>query len=316
MSTWARAWHDALYGEDGFYRRAEGPSGHFETATHGPVGRALATTLLGLAHDAGAHAVVDVGAGRGELLHALRDAGHEGPLVGVDVVERPADLEPVSGWVRSPGGAALPSARDVEDALGAPLNGALVVAHEWLDVVPCVVAQVDDAGSLREVHVDPDGTETLGEGVGADDLAWAQRWWPAREPGQRVEVGRARDDAWSGMLDAWRPRAAVAVDYGHVRSQRPESGTLSGYRDGAVTAPTPDGSCDVTAHVAVDSLRHDELVMGADAVRRWGPSATSPEHDMARRDPVGYLDALARASAAGALLGPPYGDFWWVVARG
>src|SRR5699024_7015856 len=69
---WREAWQEALYGSGGFYRRPEGPVGHFETATHGPVGRALARTLVGLAAETGAEGVVDLGAGRGELLSALR----------------------------------------------------------------------------------------------------------------------------------------------------------------------------------------------------------------------------------------------------
>ena len=32
---WQRAWQDALYGAHGFYRRAEGPAGHFATAVQG-----------------------------------------------------------------------------------------------------------------------------------------------------------------------------------------------------------------------------------------------------------------------------------------
>ena len=32
--TWEAAWRDALYGPVGFYRRPEGPAGHFRTAAH------------------------------------------------------------------------------------------------------------------------------------------------------------------------------------------------------------------------------------------------------------------------------------------
>ena len=35
------------------------------------------------------------------------------------------------------------------------LDAALVVAHEWLDVVPCPVAELDDRGVLRHLLVDP-----------------------------------------------------------------------------------------------------------------------------------------------------------------
>ena len=71
--------------------------------------------------------------------------------VGVDVVDRPAGLPERVEWVRSPGGRHLPD-------LGSP-TGALVLAHEWLDVVPCPVAEADDDGVLREVLVAPDGAD-------------------------------------------------------------------------------------------------------------------------------------------------------------
>lgn len=311
---WREAWQEALYGPGGFYRRPEGPAGHFETATHGPVGRALARTLLGLAREIGAEAVIDLGAGRGELLTALRSVGFDGPLAGVDVVDRPAGLPAGTGWVVAPGGVRLAEPADVADALGTDLGRALVVAHEWLDVVPCTVAQVDDDGVLREVEVDAAGGEQLGAAVTGDSLGWARRWWPTTEPGARVEIGLTRDDAWAAMLDAWRPLRAVAIDYGHTAGARPPSGTLAGYRDGEVVLPSPDGTADVTAHVAVDSLRHDEIVSGAQAVRRWGPSPTLPDHALSRTDPAGYLAALADASAVRTLLGEPYGRFAWVLS--
>ena len=59
-------------------------------------------------------------------------------------------------WLRSPGGAGLPPELT-------ELSDALVIAHEWLDVVPCTVAEVDDDGTPREVLVDPaSGEECLG----------------------------------------------------------------------------------------------------------------------------------------------------------
>ena len=75
-----------------------------------------------------------------------------------------------TAWLTSPGGARLP------DEL-AP-SRALVVAHEWLDVVPCTVAEVAEDGTLVEVLVDATGRETLGETLDGADLAWCQRFWP------------------------------------------------------------------------------------------------------------------------------------------
>lgn len=316
MIPWSDAWHEALYGATGFYRRPEGAAGHFETATHGPVGQALARTLLGLTEEIGVEAIVDLGAGRGELLMALRAVGHDGPLTGVDVVDRPAGLPDHIGWVVAPGGGGLAGADEVDAALGARLGRSLVVAHEWLDVVPCPVAEVDETGSLRLVEVDAEGREELGAPLAGAELAWARQWWPAGESGARVEVGLSRDQAWARMLDEWHPAAAVAIDYAHTVGSRPFAGTLAAYRDGEIVLPVPDGAADITAHVAVDSLRHDEIVTGAEAVRRWGPSPALPDHALSRTDPARYLGELSQSSAVRALLGPPYGDFAWVVSRG
>ena len=46
---------------------------------------------------------------------------------------------------------------------------------------------------------------------------------------------------------------ALAIDYAHERERRPVYGTLTGYRDGHCVSPVPDGSCDITAHVALDA---------------------------------------------------------------
>ena len=85
-----------------------------------------------------------------------------------------------------------------------------------------------------------------------------------------MEVGRARDEAWAGLVGRLRSGVAVAVDYGHVAVARPPAGTLTGFRSGHHVVPVPDGSCDLTAHVAMDSLRHDELVDQRTALRRLG----------------------------------------------
>ena len=143
---WRMAWQRALYGPDGFYRRAEGPAGHFTTATHGGTGRALARSLWAWADRFGLDGIVDVGAGRGGLLRHLYAWEPGRPLSGLDVVPRPQDLPDDVEWVASPGGAGLPA--------GWRPDRALVVAHEWLDVVPCTIAEVTPDGTLREVLAD------------------------------------------------------------------------------------------------------------------------------------------------------------------
>lgn len=310
MRTWQQAWTEALYGEGGFYRRAEGPAGHFATSTHGAAGGLLAEALLHLVEREGLRRVVDVGCGRGELLTALAARTDDLDLIGVDVVGRPADLAPRIGWITSPGGPDLPD-------LGSPTD-ALVLAHEWLDVVPCAIARADADGVLRTVCVD-DGHEHLGAALEGPDLAWVERWWPGpHAPGAQVEVGAARDAAFDRLV-AWTGSGlVVAVDYGHRVDSRPTDGTLMGYRDGTACAPRPDGSCDVTAHVAMDSLRADDVRTQREVLRELGVDGARPPIEQAHTDPAGYLAALSRASHAATLTGSAgtgSGDFLWAMRR-
>ena len=127
------------------------PAGHFATSCHGPRAVPFAEALLRLATAESVGRIIDIGAGRGELLSAIAGlaGGAEGPgagidLVGVDVVARPAGLATRIDWIESPGGAELPD-------LGRP-EAALVVANEWLDVIPCPILEADGAGELREVE--------------------------------------------------------------------------------------------------------------------------------------------------------------------
>lgn len=312
VRTWQQAWAEALYGEGGFYRRPEGPAGHFATSTHGAAGELLAAALLRLVEREGLRRVVDIGCGRGELLAALarltEDTDPGLGLLGVDVVDRPDDLDPRINWLVSPGGPDLPD-------LGRPTD-ALVLAHEWLDVVPCGIARADDDGTLRTVQVDETGAEVLGAPLPSPDAIWVEEWWPGpHEPGATVEVGRARDEAFGALVGKVGSGLVVAVDYGHRAEDRPVGGTLIGYREGLACPPVPDGSTDLTAHVAMDSLRPDTLRTQREALRDLGIEGSRPSLETARTDPAGYLAALSRASHAGALTSGAPGDFFWATTR-
>ena len=81
--TWREAMDRALYGPDGFYRRAGGgPAEHFRTSAHNPVfGEAVAALLRTVDEALGFPArvdFVDVGAGRGELISGVAAALREG----------------------------------------------------------------------------------------------------------------------------------------------------------------------------------------------------------------------------------------------
>ncbi|HSA49372.1 MAG TPA: SAM-dependent methyltransferase [Yinghuangia sp.] len=308
-STWRDATHRALYGTGGFYLRPEGPAGHFRTSVH--ASPLFAGALAKLAREAGLDTVVDVGAGRGELLVALLRIDPALRLHGVDVAARPEALPPSIGWTAS-----VP-----------PGVSALLVANEWLDNVPVDVAEVDAEGVARIVEVESgSGHERLGAAVSGADAAWLERWWPLRgaAPGTRAEIGAPRDAAWTAAVASLAHGVAVAIDYGHDRASRPPRGTLTGYRQGRAVAPVPDGTCDVTSHVAVDALAAaagEATGVGAavhlsqrEALHALGVRAARPRYDLARTDPRGYLAALRDAGEAGELTARGgLGDFRWVV---
>ena len=312
-TPWKQAWDQALYGKSGFYRRVEGPAGHFSTATQGipQIGEMLARSLLKLMDQEGLDTFVDMGCGRGELLEHVHRLSPQSHCIGVDIVDRPRLSEPIS-WIQSPGGGQLPDELD-------GLSDTLVFANEWLDVVPCPIAEMDEDGELREVLVKvPSGDERLGEIVSGTDREWCQWFWPIDrlEPGDRLEIGETRDTAWDDLLGRIASGLAVAVDYGHTIDSRPPPGSLTGFRQGRQVLPIPDGSCDLTAHVAMDSLTHDELLDQRTALRQLGTSGQTPPHDLARSDPMAYLRGLSTASAAAALTAKGgFGDFMWAFSH-
>lgn len=310
---WERAWHQALYGPQGFYRRDDGPAAHFTTSCHGPLGAVLAEVVAALADEAGATHVVDIGCGRGELLIALHARRPDLALTGVDIVERPDGLPKPVSWLVTPPGELLPPTLTA-------LKESLVLAHEWLDVIACPILQIDEGGRPRVVLVDPTtGQEAVSTQPPSDeDLGWCQRHWPLDdlEPGDRIEVGRTRDDAWDALVARLHDGVAIAVDYGHGRADRPRAGTLTAYRGGVPGPPIPDGASDLTAHVAMDALIADVLLSQAAVLARVGLRAISPHIDQARTQPGTYLAQLARASALRALSDPVgLGSFAWVLRR-
>lgn len=304
--TWRSAWDEALYGGRGFFRR-ESPAGHFRTSVH--ASPLFAGSLLRLVRQAGLDTVVDVGAGRGELLSLLHRLDPTLQLLGVEVAPRPEGLTPGVDW-----SAALPTS----------VTG-LVVANEWLDDIPCHVAEVDDHGVLRMLHVDPaSGAEEHGHPVDHDGVPdslreWCARWWPTGDapPGTRVEIGTSRDAAWADVVGRLDRGVAVAVDYGHLAGERPAFGSLRSYRAGRLVDLAVDGSRDVTADVAVDAVAERSgahLVRQREALHALGVHGGRPPVEQASADPEGYVAALARAGEAAELTDPAgLGGFWWVV---
>lgn len=327
----------ALYGPDGFFvRPGPGPAAHFRTSVNASPRFAEALlALLERLDRALRHpdrlTVVDVGAGRGELLTRLATAApaelsERLELVAVEVVPPPSEslAESRSGRVAGPvWSRTIPSG----------ITG-LLIGSEWLDNVPVEVAELDPDRVARYVLVDLEtGAESLGEPVTGADAAWLETWWPLREPGARAEIGLPRDRAWAEAVTCLAQGAALAIDYGHRLADRPPLGTLTGYRDGRQVTPVPDGSCDLTAHVAIDAVSHagpfalhtnthaevDQhraggvLVRQAAALRALGVTGARPPLELASTDPAGYLHRLSRAGAAAELTDPAgLGGHYWL----
>jgi SAM-dependent MidA family methyltransferase len=353
--TWREAMRTALYGPGGFYARGEPPSRHFRTSAH--VSPAYAGAMLGLLREADAALghparldLVDVGAGRGELLGQLlglideasrpgrdpdeasrpgrdrdeatpprrdryeasrpgRDRGLAARINAraVEIAPRPTGLDPRIGWQASP-----------PDAITG-----LVIASEWLDNIPLDVAELTPDGPRLVLVETGSGAERPGPPPRPADLAWSRTWWPLHAPGDRAELGRTRCQAWAGVVRRISRGLAVTADYGHLRAGRPRQGTLTGYRDGRVVRAIPDGSRDITAHVALDACAAAGQAAGATAtvlttqrraLRALGVTGRRPPLAQAGDDPLGYARALCRASEEAELIDAHgLGAFGWLV---
>ncbi|WTA05972.1 SAM-dependent methyltransferase [Streptomyces phaeochromogenes] len=355
---WRPATEEALYGPSGFYRRPEGPAGHFRTSVHAsPLFAGAVARLLCLVDEALAHpaelAFVDMGAGRGELVTGVLKAlpaevASRARGYAVERAARPAGLDHRIEWLPAP---------------PADVTG-LLFANEWLDNVPLDVAEADAEGTARLVLVREDGTESLGEPVAGAEAEWLARWWPlagtpdsplprpeapdgppppedlpeeVRPPtaglqgpaqglhgpydphaaeGLRAEIGLPRDAAWAAAVASLGRGLAVAVDYAHFAGARPPFGTLTGFKDGRETAPVPDGSCDITTHVALDAcaLPGARLLSQREALGALGVSGERPSLALASTDPTAYVRALAGAGEAAELTARGgLGDFGWLL---
>ena len=281
MRTWSDAWEEALYGPSGFFLR-EAPLDHFRTNVAVPLFAEAVRRLAALVDEALGRPdpfdVVDLGAGRGELLGSLREVPARWRLTSVDLAPgMRKDVPPVTG---------------------------LLLANEWLDNVP-----LDVLSDGRLVLVSREGEEVPGAPLTS---GWAERWWPAPAgPGShRVEVGASRDLAWAAAVARVRRGLAVAVDDGHTRADRRP--TLTGYRDGRQVPPVPDGRCDLTAHVALDAVAAATggvVVRQREALAALGITAALPPGDS-----PSYGELLQRASQARELLDPEgLGGFGWVL---
>lgn len=311
--SWREATERALYGGDGFYLRTR-PAAHYRTSVSTSnrfaeaLGRLLEAVDDALGRPDGLH-IVDIGSGSGQLLRDL-DRVHPAGRLRLTAVER------------GPRPDGLPAAITWTDRLPETVSG-LVIANEWLDNVPVDVVELTGDGP-RLVLVDPaTGTERLGHPPEAADLAWLERWWPLVEISDRAEIGRPRDEAWAGVVRRLTRGLALAVDYAHQRGSRPAGGTLTAYRDGRQVPAVPDGSCDITSHVALDSCADAGLQAGAadsrlttqrEALRALGVLGRRPHIGLASTYPASYVRELVRTGAEAELINPNgLGGFGWLM---
>ena len=197
----------------------------------------------------------------------------------------------------------------------------LLFANEWLDNVPVDVAEADPDGVPRRVEVARPTAPSGSAPVTGEDAAWLARWWPlaGAEPGLRAEIGRPRDAAWAeAVRSRGRPGSRSPSTTRHERAARPPFGTLTGFRDGREVRPVPDGSCDLTAHVALDACAAADGTRRPDPparrrCARLGLDARRPPLALASTDPAAYVRALGAAGEAAELIDPAgLGGFRWL----
>ena len=288
--AWAEAWSLA---NESFYAGNQA-EGHFATSIHANehVAHALATLIAQQRQHYRNRdfLVIDVGSGSGRLLEQLRTrVDGDVQLLGIDIRERPADLPHDIQWRQ------MKISDKNYDVTGIREDIAgVVIAHEFLDDIPCEVFELDEDASPRLVLVDPaTGAEELGPHLSdsaaipllgpirPDEVrAWLDAWWPATRPGARREVGITRQRVWSGLTGSVQDGCAVAIDYAHDRVERIsggwDGGTMKGFRAGRPQRAVPDGSVNITAHVALDALasRHARLttqdqILGKPTLTSW-----------------------------------------------
>lgn len=312
-----RFMHLALYGEQGFYTRADGGSagrrGDFLTSPEvGPLFGAIVARML----DAewarlgrpDPFTVVDLGAGPGTLARAVHAAA---PACREAMHYVAVELSPAQR-ARHPEHVASVAAVD-ELGAAASLDG-VVIANEVLDNVPFQLVVFD--GGWREAFVVLDGHGDLVERLSAPfDTA------PLVLPATAAHGARAPLVGGAGGLVAaartlLRSGTVVVVDYGVARTAelalRPWRDWLRTYRDNERAGHylANPGEQDITADVPVDQLpAHDTLRTQAQWLARWGIDDLVAEgkqvwSERAARPDLEALRMRSRVSESEALLDP------------
>ncbi len=309
--TWFDAWVEAAYGADGFWRFHQ-PDQHFRTAaTTTPLLAHMVASLL--ERRPAVEQVLDLGAGTGSLLAALAGIRPDLALSGVDLRPRPSVLPERVRWAQDCWDVRY--GRWTTGELATLLAGAdhttLIVSCEWLDDLPCpLLVQAPDG--WRSIVVDDAGQEQPGCRLAGEEAAWADRWWST---GERAEVGLTRDRAWGWAVRTAREQegCALMIDYGHRAEDRPVRGSFAAHRDGRPVAALPASDLNLTAHVAVDSVRAAGEAAGATTAFCCLQSEVVPEllHPESHPDPL--LDLARRSQQAALSSSYVWGSHWWLL---
>ena len=263
----------ALYAvPGGYYERPGrvGRSGDFVTGPswHPAFGRCLLRFLADLPGvDAGDASLLDVGAGEGELLAAVRDSAPPGPrLLGV---ERSATR-------REAAASAVPAARLLAslEEVDAPVSG-VVFVYELFDALPVRAFRVGQDGSLVERLVEGDraGGFRWTEGPAPDGGEIARRLagrGAVLEPGQLLEVRPGAPALARRLASTLRSGALLIFDYGAptraLYGPARQGGTLEAFVAHQVTRDVlaEPGSRDITAWVDFDEVAAELRGAGLD----------------------------------------------------
>lgn len=244
---WREAAQEALYGPEGFYRPRSGPGRplpHVRArlpAVRARRGPAAVPGRRG-AGPAARAGLRGHGGRTGRTGHRRAGGAPRGRVVARASVRRRARRAP-------------PELDDRIEWRDEPPEGitGLLFANEWLDNVPVDVAGTDASGTPGTcwcARTAPSGSGSRSPGRTRNGWAGGGRCRPRRacarrsgSPGPRVDGGRRH-----GRARRRRRRGLRA----HRRGA-PPFGTLTAFREGQETAPVPDGSRDLTAHVALDA---------------------------------------------------------------
>jgi len=240
----------ALYHpQHGYYRRPRDPfgkEGDFFTAEQvQPVfGILVAERARQLYREMGEpanFAVVELGAGRGEMAEAFSEWRYL--PVNIDSGALPADLTGV------------------------------VFSNEFFDALPVDVAVYRDGAFRREYVTFRDGRFAWIEHGGLEPEAaeYLRRWFPAPEEGCCREVNLRALRWMERIASAMRAGCVLTIDYGFTRAEaiRFPAGTLMGYhrhtaRENVLEDP---GERDITAHVNFTALEEHGAACGLRTVR-------------------------------------------------